>query len=162
MPSEIERKYLVTGSDYKRLARGTLYRQGYLCTDKERSVRIRVAGDRGYITIKGDSRGAIRSEFEYPVPAPEAGEMLDSLCLKPLIEKIRYRIPLEGVVWEVDEFLGENEGLVIAEVELDSERQLFDKPRWVGEEITGDARYYNVNLVSHPYTKWKKDRAGGL
>lgn len=154
MPTEIERKFLVKGTSWKRGAAGELYRQGYLVTDKERTVRVRVVGEEGFLTIKGPSRGLARAEYEYRIPAREAGEMLDTLCLKPLIEKYRYRIEHAGLVWEVDEFLGENQGLTVAEVELSDEHQHISLPDWAGEDVSHDPRYYNANLVRHPFSKW--------
>src|SRR6266481_9566789 len=123
MGTEIERKFLVKGDSWRGQDSGKRYRQGYLSTVKERTVRVRTAGDKGVITVKGISVGATRSEFEYEIPVADANEMLDRLCERPLIEKTRYRIPGEGVVWEVDEFAGENRGLIVAEVELQSEDQ---------------------------------------
>ena len=154
MPKEIERKFLVKGDGWRGQDAGKRYRQGYLSTVKERTVRVRTAGDRGVITVKGISVGATRSEFEYEIPVADANEMLDRLCERPLIEKTRYRIPGEGVVWEVDEFDGENRGLIVAEVELQSEDQAVSLPEWVGREVTEDPRYFNANLVAHPYSRW--------
>jgi len=153
---EIERKFLV--DDRSGSWRSTGYseiRQGYLSTDKHRTVRVRTAGDAAYLTIKGITEGATRAEYEYPIPVADAGEMLDTLCLRPLIEKRRHRVEYAGLIWEVDEFYGDNDGLIIAEVELESARQAFDKPPWAGAEVTDDPRYYNANLVGNPYTKWK-------
>ncbi len=156
MGREIERKFLVTGDEFKRLARGVRYRQGYLNSAKERTVRVRTIGDKGFLTIKGVTVGATRAEYEYEIPAREADEMLTNLCEKPLVEKNRYKIPAGGLTWEIDEFFGDNEGLVVAEVELASEDQTFDKPAWVGAEVTGDPRYFNSNLVKNPFKTWKK------
>ena len=153
MAKEIERKFLVNGDAWKR-SKGTLYRQGYLSTVKERTVRVRLEGERAVLTIKGITRGATRAEFEYEIPFEDAEQLLDDLCERPLIEKTRYKIEHAGLTWEVDEFLNENTGLVVAEVELESEDQQFDLPEWLGEEVTRDPRYYNANLVSHPFTKW--------
>ncbi len=154
MAKEIERKFLVKGEAWKALARGTSYRQGYLNSVKERTVRVRTIDDRGYLTVKGITTGATRSEFEYEIPAADADAMLTDLCEKPLIEKNRYKIPAGKHTWEIDEFFGENQGLVVAEVELASEGQAFEKPDWVGGEVTGDPRYFNSNLIKHPFTKW--------
>jgi adenylate cyclase len=153
MANEIERKFLVIGRDWRRAAAGRRFRQGYLATDSERAVRVRTIGDQGFLTIKGRTRGATRAEYEYPIPFDDAEALLD-ICLRPLIEKVRYAISYQGLVWEVDEFLGENAGLVIAEVELESETQEIVKPDWVGTEVTGDPRYYNANLVHRPFTRW--------
>lgn len=154
MGKETERKFLVTGTGYRKPAEATHYHQGFLSTRKERVVRVRIAGDDAYLTIKGITRGATRKEFEYPIPKDDALEMLEELCEKPAIEKLRYRIPDGEFIWEVDEFLGVNKGLVIAEIELDHEDQDFPRPPWIGREVTGDPKYYNSNLVSNPYTKW--------
>lgn len=152
---EIERKFLVINSNYKKGTIGQYYCQGYLNDDAERVVRVRIAGENAYLTIKGKNVGVIRPEFEYEIPLADARFMLDNLCLHPLIEKMRYKIPQNELVWEVDEFLGENEGLVIAEIELPSEIYPLTLPNWVGEEVSSDARYYNVNLFKNPYCKWQ-------
>jgi len=154
MPVEIERKFLVRGDDWRALGTGMLYRQGYLSTVPERSVRVRLAGDKGYLTIKGIAVGVSRVEYEYEIPADEAGELLDHLCEHPLIEKTRYRVECNDLAWEIDEFNGTNAGLIVAEVELEKEDQAIALPDWIGEEVTGDARYYNASLVSNPYTQW--------
>jgi CYTH domain-containing protein len=154
MAKEIERKFLVKGSDWKKLAKGTRYRQGYLNSAKERTVRVRTIDDKGYLTVKGITTGATRSEYEYEIPASEADAMLTELCEKPLIEKSRHKIKAGAHTWEIDEFFGDNRGLVVAEVELASEGQSFQKPEWIGEEVTGDPRYFNSNLIKHPFTKW--------
>jgi adenylate cyclase len=154
MGQEIERKFLLKGDAWRKEATGTMYRQGYLNSAKERTVRIRTVGDRAFLTIKGITISATRAEYEYPIPLAECSEMLDTLAEKPLIEKKRYRIPQDDLTWEIDEFFGENQGLIVAEIELESEDQAFVKPDWVGEEVTGDPRYYNANLVSRPYTTW--------
>ena len=153
MGKEIERKFLVKKDDW-RGPESMLYRQGYLNTNKERTVRVRIAGDTAFLTVKGIAHGATRQEFEYVIPVQDACEMLDQLCEQPLIEKRRYCVTHEGVRWEVDEFFGDNEGLVVAEVELESEEQPFPKPPWLGEEVTNDSRYYNANLVQHPFSRW--------
>jgi adenylate cyclase len=154
MGKEIERKFLVKGDVWKSLAKGTRYRQGYLNSVKERTVRVRTVGDKGFLTIKGITTGASRTEYEYPIPVPDAEAMLNELCEKPIIEKNRYKIKDRNLTWEVDEFFGENQGLIVAEVELQSESQSVEKPGWVGEEVTGDPRYFNANLIKHPYAKW--------
>jgi adenylate cyclase len=154
MGKEIERKFLLKDDSWRSLAKGKKYRQGYLNSVKERIVRVRTIDDKGFLTIKGMVTGATRSEFEYDIPADEAEAMLDDLCEKPLIEKNRYKIEFGGLVWEVDEFIGENQGLTMAEVELESEDQSFEKPAWIGEEVTGDPRYFNSNLIQNPYTRW--------
>ncbi len=157
MTKEIERKFLVISDEYKALGEGVLYRQGYLSRVKERIVRVRLVGERGFLTIKGKNRGAVRDEFEYEIPAKDATLMLDLLCEKPLIEKKRYRIAHAGIIWEVDEFFGENEGLVLAEVELDNENRAIDLPHWIGKEVTADPRYFNSNLSLLPFKRWKSE-----
>ena len=154
MAKEIERKYLVRDNAWRGQDSGKRYRQGYLSIVKERTVRVRTTGDKGFITIKGISVGATRSEYEYEIPLADAIEMLDRLCARPLIEKTRYRIPNEGLVWEIDEFEGENRGLIIAEVELKDETQSIKLPGWIGQEVTGDPRYFNANLVANPFSQW--------
>jgi len=152
MAIEIERKFLAQG-DAWRGAPAVYFCQGYLNRSKERTVRIRVAGEQGFLTIKGATSGASRVEFEYDIPIADAKQML-ALCDGPLIEKYRRKISYEGMVWEVDEFLGDNQGLVVAEIELESESQTFAKPDWVGDEVTQDARYYNSNLSLQPFNTW--------
>jgi adenylate cyclase len=150
---EIERKFLVTDESWRSGSPGCHYIQGYLSRDPERSVRIRQAGTSAVITIKGTSQGTARQEFEYPIPLSDA-EALMKLCLHPLIEEIRYEVEYHGKRWEVDEFRGENEGLVLAELELTSEDEPVDLPPWIGQEVSHDARYFNANLVEHPFTRW--------
>ncbi len=154
MATEIERKYLVVDDAWRSQAVGTVFRQGYLSTVKERTVRVRVAGERGLLTIKGITVGAVRSEFEYEIPGADADQLLDELCERPLIEKTRYEIEAGGLTWEVDAFAGANEGLITAEVELDDEDQEIALPDWVGEEVTHDPRYFNSNLIAHPFSEW--------
>jgi adenylate cyclase len=154
MAKEIERKYLVTGKQWKNLAEGVVYRQGYILTVGKQTVRVRIAGEQGYLTIKGENIGAVRSEFEYPIPIEDAEEMLNTLCDRPLIEKIRYKILYGDLVWEVDEFLGENAGLIIAEVELTNEHQEITLPDWIDIQVS-DPKYFNSNLAKHPYNTWK-------
>lgn len=153
MATEIERKFLVKRFDGI-VDQGSHLKQGYLSTDPERTVRVRLVDETGYITIKGLTVSCSRPEFEYTIPADEANEMLDRLCQKPLIEKMRYKVSVEDVVFEIDRFLGENEGLIIAEVELSDENQRVPRPDWLGEEVTDDPRYFNANLVKHPYARW--------
>ena len=154
MGKEIERKFLVKGDAWRSLAKGTAYRQGYLNSAKERTVRIRTIDDKAFLTIKGLTVGATRSEYEYEIPLAECNAMLDTLAEKPIIDKKRYKVPFAGLTWEIDEFFGDNTGLIVAEVELESEGQTFRKPEWVGEEVTADPRYFNSNLIKHPYSKW--------
>lgn len=158
MSIEIERKYLVKGDDWKKQGKGQLYQQGYLSSHPDRAVRVRTVEDRGYLTIKGRTAGASRAEYEYSIPYPDAQAMLQHLCEQPILEKYRYRIVYEGVVWEVDEFQGENLGLVVAEVELNAVNQAILLPAWVDKEVTDEARYYNANLFKHPFSKWDSER----
>lgn len=155
MGVEIERKFLLVGDAWRLLATPSLMRQGYLNDDPARTVRVRIEGGRATLTIKGRSEGATRAEFEYAIPVDEAAQLLDHLCQRPLIEKTRRRIVVDGHTWEVDEFLGENAGLAVAEIELSSEQEAFTRPDWIGEEVTGDARYYNSSLIRAPYSQWK-------
>ncbi len=152
MATEIERKFLVTGTPWKTHA-PTHYCQGYLNRDQHRTVRVRIAGDQGWFTVKSLASGMTRLEFEYEIPVDDAQQML-KLCEPSLIEKFRYVVPYAGMQWEIDEFHGENEGLVVAEIELASETQSFEMPDWVGEEVTHDPRYYNANLSLIPYQRW--------
>ena len=153
MPLEIERKYTVINDAWRSQAIGNHCVQGYLSLDPERTVRVRRVADQAWLTIKGRSRGMVRSEYEYPIP-PEHAEELLGMCLQPLIEKTRYRVAHAGLTWEVDVFSGDNAGLVIAEIELESVSQIPELPAWVGDEVTDDVRYYNASLVRHPYRQW--------
>ncbi len=155
MAQEIERKFLVTNDSWRQLAKGQPYCQGYLATaEPGQSVRVRIAGDQGFLTIKGPAQGVTRAEFEYSIPLADAQKMLETLCQRPFIQKMRYRLPIDDVVWEIDEFEGDNAGLIIAEVELHSEEQPFERPDWLGEEVSGQTRYYNSSLVKNPYSNW--------
>jgi adenylate cyclase len=151
--TEIERKFLVRDPSVLDGIPGVQYRQGYLSRDPDRTVRVRVAGDRGFLTVKGRSHGASRAEFEYEIPVADA-ELLLGLCEAPSIDKTRHLVAHGSHTWEVDVFHGANEGLVVAEVELGSPDELVDLPDWVGAEVTGDPRYYNANLVATPYRTW--------
>ena len=153
MNVEIERKFLVKSEAWRGLAEGVRFRQGYLQTHPC-TVRVRTEGGRGVLTVKGQTRGFSREEFEYEIPREDADRMLDTLAQPSLIDKIRYTIPYQGFIWEVDEFLGENAGLVVAEIELSDERQTFERPEWIGEEVTGDRRYANSTLASRPFKTW--------
>ncbi|MCL1979684.1 MAG: CYTH domain-containing protein [Proteobacteria bacterium] len=154
MGREIERKFLLAGDHWRGLVEGITYRQGYLCADRERTVRVRLAGDRGFLTIKGPTAGAGRDEYEYEIPAAEARAMLDTLCPQPQIEKKRYTIAHQGHLWEVDEFFGANQGLVLAEIELAAENEPFTRPDWLGREVTAEVRYANAMLCRRPYCDW--------
>ena len=154
MGQEIERKFLLKNNSWRDHASGVSYRQGYLSTVKERTVRVRTVGDKAYLTVKGLPVGITRAEYEYEIPIDDAQSMLDHLCEKPLIEKTRYRLKYAGLIWEIDEFAGANTGLIVAEVELEDEQQAITLPGWVAEEVSDDPRYSNANLVKHPYTNW--------
>ncbi|MCU0566099.1 MAG: CYTH domain-containing protein [Oculatellaceae cyanobacterium Prado106] len=154
MGTEIERKFLVKGDAWRTLGTPTAFRQGYIVAQAERTVRVRIAGEKGYLTLKGISEGISRLEFEYEIPLADAAELLDTLCDRPLIEKVRYRIAIDSLVWEVDEFSGDNQGLILAEVELTEPDQPVVLPPWIGEEVSGDRRYFNSYLVQHPFREW--------
>ena len=154
MPLEIERKFLVSSEDWRGEWPSFAIRQGYLTTGDATTVRVRVCGAAAFLTVKGEGGGAVRSEYEYEIPVADATEML-LLCQPPLIEKVRYRIPIADVVWEVDEFAGENAGLVLAEVELTHPRQPIELPPWVGREVTTDMCYRNSYLARHPFRTWR-------
>jgi len=157
MGVEIERKFLLAGDSWRASAdEGTQIRQGFLSTDKERVVRVRVAGDRGTLTVKGLGSGASRPEFEWTIPVEEAHELLDTLALRPFIEKTRYLVRYAGHTWEVDVFEGRNQGLVVAEVELPSVDIEVPLPEWAGLEVTNDARYANARLVQMPFDAWSR------
>lgn len=154
MGVEIERKFLPCSDHWRSLGQPVLLRQGYLSSNPGRVVRVRIEDTQAWLTVKGKSVGASRGEWEYPIPLLDAAELLEQLCEQPIIEKYRRRIEFDAMVWEVDEFLGANAGLVVAEIELCSEDQAFAKPDWIGVEVTDDARYYNSSLVKHPYSSW--------
>lgn len=154
MGIEIERKFLINLDKWFPPENGLLYRQGYLNTINGNTVRVRVVGTQGYLTLKGKTKGKMRSEFEYLIPLEDAEEMLNTLCDRPLIEKIRYKIPIGELIWEIDEFLGDNQGLILAEVELQEENQEISLPDWIAEEVTHDLRYYNSNLGKNPFSRW--------
>lgn len=154
MAIEVERKFLVKNDTWRALAPGVPYIQGYLSVNDRNTVRVRIAGDVGYLTIKGKTKRHARAEFEYPIPRQDAQEMLDTLCQSYLVEKTRYRIPVGDLLWEVDDFVGWNQGLVMAEVELSSAEQEIALPDWVGDEVSDDPRYFNSYLSQHPFTTW--------
>lgn len=154
MAIEIEKKFLVRNDTWRVQATGVVYRQGYICISTQHTVRVRIAGENGYLTVKGGNVDGGRQEFEYQIPVADAEAMLATLCAKPLIEKKRYKIVYRDFTWEVDEFFGDNEGLVFAEIELEYRGQAFEQPDWIGTEVTGDSRYYNASLVTYPYSSW--------
>ena len=159
MPVEIERKFLVDGDAWRSgVRRRELFRQGYLASSDACSVRVRVAGERAWLGLKGRVQGATRLEYEYEIPLHEGNEILDTLCAEGRLEKWRHWVPHSGHEWEVDEFLGANAGLVVAELELDDEAETFARPSWLGAEVTHDARYFNSRLASRPWPQWRDDR----
>ncbi len=158
MPKEIERKFLINRSKISLPAAGKRIRQGYLpaANDSKTVVRVRVVDDQAYLTIKGENTGPIRSEYEYPIPPDHGEEILNGLCRRPLIEKTRYELVIENHTWEIDVFEGDNVGLIIAEIELETEDEDFIRPDWITREVTDDPKYYNSNLISRPFTSWDK------
>ena len=160
MSIEIERKFLLSTDAWRALGVPVRYTQGYLSRAPGRTVRVRLAGDHAFVTIKGPARNLARAEFEYEVPVDDARYMLEHLCERPLIDKERRRIPVGAHVFEVDEFFGENAGLVVAEVELRDANEPFERPAWLGVEVTSDMRYSNSSLVSLPYSQWTRPPTG--
>lgn len=158
MGVEIERKFLLAGNGWKQGIQGNLLRQGYIVQGSGTTVRIRTCRESGFLTIKGQSLGLSRPEFEYRIPLEDANFLLEHLCVQPIIEKFRYIHHFHGFDWEIDEFLGENTGLFLAEIELTAEDQNFPRPPWLGQEVTGDPRYFNSSLVKNPYKNWKDDK----
>ena len=157
MAMEIERKFLVRDNTYKSESKPVYYQQGYISTRVENVVRVRIAGDKAYLTLKSLVTHISRLEYEYEIPVVDAREILDRICRKPIIEKNRYEIKYGRDTWVVDEFFGENKGLVVAEIELETENQEIILPDWVGDEVTDDSRYLNANLAVYPYCQWSED-----
>ena len=155
MGVEIERKFLLKNDNWReQVQSSTIIRQGYLAPLDTSSVRVRIDGDHANINIKSATIGISRLEYEYEIPMHDALEMLDKLCPKPQVHKTRHKVAIANHVWEIDEFYDENEQLVVAEIELTAENEAFETPEWVGDEVSNDPRYYNVNLVKHPYSQW--------
>jgi len=155
MATEIERKFLVLNDDWRGIVRSDMkIIQAYLATNESSSTRIRIQNDKANINIKSATLGITRSEFEYAIPVVDAQSMIDDLCIKPVIEKTRYIVKYMHHTWEIDVFSGDNQGLIVAEIELSSPDEAFEKPSWLGEEVSNDARYYNVCLVNNPYKTW--------
>jgi adenylate cyclase len=161
MGTEIERKFLVQPGAWTPQGAGVAYRQGYLSTDKDRVVRVRIEGDAAKLTIKGRTHGLSRAEYEVPLPLQDAAEMLDRLCHQPVIDKHRHVEWHHGKRWEIDVFHRDNEGLVVAELELQSEDEAFEAPHWLGPEVSHDPRYFNASLQTHPYNTWRDAPAAG-
>ncbi|MDO9268387.1 MAG: CYTH domain-containing protein [Methylobacter sp.] len=158
MAIEIEHKFLLANDDWrKHVSRSVKYRQGYLSSQATSSIRVRISNDHAWLNIKTATIGTHRHEYEYEIPMTDANEILDNLCRKPLIEKIRHFVTDDANLWEIDEFEGDNQGLIVAEIELDETGQSFSKPLWLGLEVTDDLRYYNNNLAIHPYSEWRQD-----
>ncbi|KAB7627451.1 CYTH domain-containing protein [Alkalilimnicola sp. S0819] len=158
MAEEIERKFLLLNEDWRgAVQRSVAFAQGYLLGARQASVRVRIEGEQANLNIKGVTLGVRRAEYEYPIPLADAREMLDTLCEGPLIEKTRHYVEHQGHTWEIDEFHGDNAGLRVAEIELAHEDEPFARPGWLGAEVSGEARYYNVMLVKHPYREWRDE-----
>jgi adenylate cyclase len=156
MATEIEHKFLIRDDRWRQqIERSARMRQGYLMSDARCSVRVRVADGQGFLNIKSGTLGIQRSEYEYPIPLADAEELLDTLCEKPLVEKTRHFVRFAGHLWEIDEFVGENAGLIVAEIELRTPDEPFERPAWIGEDVSHDIRYYNSQLARHPYNSWR-------
>ncbi|HRD48929.1 MAG: CYTH domain-containing protein [Candidatus Competibacter sp.] len=155
MSTEIEHKFLVLDDRWRQqVERSARMRQGYLTSDARCSVRVRIADGQGFLNLKSGTLGIQRSEYEYPIPLADAEEILDTLCEKPLLEKIRHFVHFGAHLWEIDEFAGDNRGLIVAEIELSHPDEPFARPGWLGEDVSHDIRYYNSQLARHPYTAW--------
>ena len=158
MAIEIEHKFLLANNAWrKHVDRSVKYRQGYLSSQPTSSIRVRISDDHAWLNIKTATIGTHRHEYEYEIPMTDANEILNNLCRKPLIEKTRHFVTDDAHLWEIDEFEGDNQGLIVAEIELDETGQSFSKPPWLGLEITADLRYYNNNLAIHPYSEWREN-----
>ncbi|MGR9073902.1 MAG: CYTH domain-containing protein [Gammaproteobacteria bacterium] len=156
MALEIEHKFLLADDRWRKaVSRTEYFRQGYLTSAPSSSIRVRICGNQGWLNIKSATIGAQRLEYEYEIPVEDANDIADHLCKKPLIEKFRHYVVYGRHTWEIDEFTGVNEGLIVAEIELSESGEHFDRPSWLGEEVTMDARYYNNNLAIHPYSTWR-------
>ena len=156
MAEEIEHKFLVRTGLWSPKSDGVVFTQGYLSTDPERIVRVRIAGTKAFLTIKGRPKGLTRAEYEYEIPLADAERMLGEMCLGRLIEKTRYREPVGSYVWEIDVFHGENNGLVLAELEVFDERETFTRPSWLGTDVSYDERYSNASLSLRPIARWPR------
>lgn len=161
MGTEIERKFLVIDGSWRAAATGKEIRQGYVHAGADRSVRVRIAGERGYLTLKQSRSGVSRQEYEYDIPLADAQEMLATMCDGRLIEKTRFSLTVGGRQWVVDEFAGDNQGLIVAEIELEREDEQFKRPVWAGSEVTAEARYFNVTLIARPYCRWTPAEKAG-
>lgn len=158
MAIEIERKFLLENEKWREnVSNSVIYKQGYLSSQPTSSIRVRISDKQAWLNIKSATIGTQRAEYEYEIPLSDAQEILNNLCLKPVIEKTRHFVKHENHLWEIDEFYGENAGLIVAEIELNSVDEIFEKPEWIGEEVTQDVRYYNNNLAREPYSQWRND-----
>lgn len=156
MALEIEHKFLLKNNDWQKdIKKSSRYKQGYLISDSKKSIRIRTSNDKAWLNIKSATIGTHRHEYEYEIPYSEGEEILNTLCEKPLIEKTRHLVPYDQHIWEIDVFTGDNEGLIVAEIELSQVGELFSKPSWIDMEVTDDLRYYNNQLCKNPYKNWK-------
>ena len=155
MAIEIERKFLVKERPFAMAKRSLKINQGYILNEKSKVIRVREKGDDYFLTIKGNNIGISRLEYDFPISKDDAKELIIHFCKTTLIEKTRHYVEHKGHTWEVDEFHGTNDGLIVAEIELESEDEKFEIPNWIGEEVTQDERYYNMNLAVHPYTSWE-------
>ena len=162
MPQEIERKFLVLSDAWRKDTRGVRIRQGYLSSRPEATVRVRIMGEKAYLTVKGLTRGVERLEFEYEIPTKDAEAMLESLAERPILMKTRWRVEHEGFLWEIDEFEDDNAGLVVAEIELPSADAAFPRPAWLGREVSSEARYFNSNLLARPWSAWSEAEKSGV
>ena len=157
MAIEIEHKFLLANDDWRtQVSRSVRYRQGYLSTLATTSIRVRISDEHAWLNIKSAVIGTHRHEYEYEIPLADADEIINDLCRKPLIEKTRHFVTYQGHLWEIDEFDGDNAGLIVAEIELAQVGEQFAKPAWLGKEVTEDLRYYNNNLTQHPYSQWSE------
>ncbi|MFT7558593.1 MAG: adenylate cyclase [Flavobacteriales bacterium] len=154
MAKEIERKFLVELNNLRELPEGIAIKQGYIPTVGNTVVRVRLAGDKAFLTLKGENKGLVRSEFEYATSIKDAQAMIAELCKGPVIDKTRYNIEHQGHIWELDIFHGDNKGLIVAEIELKAEEEVFTLPDWVTNEVSDDPRYYNSSLLDRPYCQW--------
>lgn len=155
MGIEIEHKYTLKNDDWRNhVTRSERMVQGYMAGNERASVRIRITGDKANLNIKSATLGVRRQEWQYDIPLADAETMLNDLCEKPVIDKVRHYVIVGGKTWEVDEFYGDNKGLIVAEIELESETEQFELPDWVDQNVSEDTRYYNVSLVKHPYKNW--------
>lgn len=155
MAKEIERKFLIDINKLPKLENGISIKQGYIKTQDKTVVRTRIKNDKAFLTIKSKNKGMIRSEYEYEIPLNDANEMLNNLYSKPIIDKIRYEIKYKNHLWEIDVFHGENDGLIVAEVELENEDENVELPNWIVKEVTNNPKYYNSNLLDNPFSNWK-------